>query len=78
MLGVFVRISEEPAIVSRRRERWCFMVEGIANAVMQSKQVEFLLNVQTRLMKKQMDLQKEMMNELLQSLGVGNNLNVVG
>ncbi|MCD6420234.1 MAG: putative motility protein [Synergistetes bacterium] len=54
------------------------MVEGIANAVMQSKQVEFLLNVQTRLMKKQMDLQKEMMNELLQSLGVGNNLNVVG
>jgi len=54
------------------------MVEGIANAVMQSKQVKFLLNVQTRLMKKQMDLQKEMMNELLQSLGVGNNLNVVG
>jgi len=54
------------------------MVEGIANAAMQNKQVELLLNVQTKLMKKQMDLQKEMMNELLQSLGVGSNLNVVG
>ncbi len=54
------------------------MVEGIANAAMQNKQVELLLTVQTKLMKKQMDLQKEMMNELLQSLGVGSNLNVVG
>ncbi|MCD6363261.1 MAG: hypothetical protein J7M13_04600 [Synergistetes bacterium] len=51
-------------------------VSGIVASKLALEQMKFMTQVQANLFKQQMDLQKELMNILLQSMGIGGNVNL--